>query len=78
MPAIAWFVMQQVIFRAQGAESPLRQALGRDIKGKVSPFIYLVGIGLSFVNTLAADLIYAGAALLWLIPDRRVEHTVKT
>jgi uncharacterized membrane protein len=77
MAAIAWFVMQQVIFRTQGADSPLHQALGRDLKGKLSPFLYLIGIALSFVNTLVADLIYAAAALIWLVPDRRVENRLR-
>jgi uncharacterized membrane protein len=76
MSAVAWFVMQQVIFRTQGGGSPLRQALGRDLKGKLSPFLYLSGMALAFVNTAAADLIYIGVALLWLIPDRRVETTI--
>ncbi len=73
MSAIAWYVMQGTIIRQQGQGSPLRRAIGRDIKGKVSPFIYLAGIALAFVSTAAADLLYLGVALMWLIPDRRVE-----
>jgi hypothetical protein len=65
--------MQAVIVRAQGPDSLLGQALGRDLKGKASPFVYLAGVCLSFVSTAAADAIYAGVALLWLIPDRRIE-----
>jgi uncharacterized membrane protein len=76
MPAIAWVIMQAVIFREQGPDSPLRQALGRDLKGKVSPVIYLAGVGLAFVNTTLSCLLYLAVALMWLIPDRRVEHTV--
>jgi len=75
--AIAWYVMQTVIIRQQGAGSPLREALGRDIKGKISPFVYLAGIALAFVNTAVSDLLYLGVALMWLIPDRRVETTLK-
>jgi uncharacterized membrane protein len=73
MPAIAWYVMQVVIMQRQGPDSPLRQALGRDLKGKLSPFLYLAGAGLAFVSTLAAGLLYLAVALMWLIPDRRVE-----
>ena len=73
MSAVAWYVMQTVIIRQQGANSPLRRALGRDLKGKLSPFIYLTGIILAFVNTTASDLLYLGVALMWLIPDPRVE-----
>ena len=69
--------MQRVIIRHQGSESPLRRALGRDFKGKLSPFLYLGGIGLAFVRPVLADLVYAGVALLWLIPDRRVEATLR-
>jgi uncharacterized membrane protein len=76
MPSVAWYAMQAVIIRRQGPASPLRRAIGRDVKGKISPFIYSAGIGLALVNTAAADLLYAGAALMWLVPDRRVETTV--
>jgi uncharacterized membrane protein len=77
MPAIAWFVMQSVIVRGQGPDSALRSALGRDLKGELSPFLYLVGVGLAFVSPPAADLIYAGVALMWLIPDRRMEAALR-
>jgi hypothetical protein len=50
--------------------------VGRDRKGKLSPLLYLTAIGLSFVDQWFAVAIYVGAALLWLIPDRRVERTV--
>ena len=73
MSALAWAVMQAVIIRQQGEGSPLRQAIGRDLKSKVSPAIYVAGIGLAFVNPIAAWLAYAAVALLWLAPDRRVE-----
>ena len=73
-PAIAWYVMQLVIIRGQGADSPLARALGRDLKGKLSPFVYLAGIGLAFVRPLIADVVYAAMALVWLVPDRRMEH----
>jgi uncharacterized membrane protein len=75
--AIAWYIMQLVIIREQGPASPLRQAIGRDLKGKISPFVYLAGIGLAFVNPLISDLLYLAVALMWLVPDRRVEATVK-
>ncbi|CAN7516474.1 TMEM175 family protein [Phenylobacterium sp. LjRoot225] len=78
MAAVAWFIMQLVIVRTQGAESPLRQALGRDLKGKLSPPLYLSGMALAFVSPLAANLIYAAGAVLWLIPDRRVETTLRS
>jgi len=76
MAGLAWTLMQAVIIRKQGPDSPLRHALGRDLKGKLSPLVYLAGIGLAFVNTLFADLLYLAVALMWLIPDRRVETTI--
>ena len=77
LSAVAWYVMQTVIIRHQGADSPLRRAIGRDLKGRISPFLYLAGVALAFISTLAADLIYAGVALMWLVPDRRVEATLR-
>ncbi|HEX4766865.1 MAG TPA: TMEM175 family protein [Lichenihabitans sp.] len=71
--ALGWYLMQSVIVRSQGADSALRQAIGRDLKGKASPLLYVAGIGLAFVVPVVSDLIYAGVALLWLVPDRRVE-----
>jgi uncharacterized membrane protein len=76
--AIAWYVMQLVIIRSQGADSPLRRALGRDLKGKLSPFAYLAGMGLAFVVPAVSDAIYAGVALMWLVPDRRMEASRRT
>jgi uncharacterized membrane protein len=77
MPAIAWYVLQTVIIWSQGTESVLAQAIGRDIKGKLSPLFYAAGILLAFVDTRLSDAIYVLVALMWLIPDRRVERTVR-
>ena len=76
MAAVAWYLMQQVIVRNQGPHSALRRALGRDLKGKLSPVLYLTGIGLAFVSPLAADALYAAVALMWLIPDLRMEASL--
>jgi uncharacterized membrane protein len=77
MPAIAWYLMQQVLLRREGPDSDLRHALGPDLKGKLSPFVYIAGIALAFVDTRLAGLAYAGVAAAWLIPDRRVERLLK-
>jgi uncharacterized membrane protein len=74
MPAVAWWIMQKAIIRAQGEDSPLRTYLGRDLKGTISPMIYFCGIALSFVTSWAAMLCYLTVAILWLIPDRRIER----
>ena len=76
MPAIAWVVMQRAIFRHQGRHSPLRHALGADLKGKLSPILYLSGVGLAFVQPLLSQACYWAVALMWLIPDRRLERVI--
>ena len=73
MPAITWKVMQSVIVKAQGPNSPMRAYLGRDPKGVLSPLLYAAGVGLSFVAPWAALLCYAVVAGMWLMPDRRIE-----
>ncbi|GLR68534.1 hypothetical protein GCM10010909_32150 [Acidocella aquatica] len=76
MAAIAWYILQSTIIRSQGQNSALSKAVGRDIKGKISPILYTAGIILAFFSTTGADGIYAAVAILWLIPDRRVEREI--
>jgi uncharacterized membrane protein len=71
--AIAYFILQRLIIAQQGANSRLKAAVGKDIKGKLSPLIYLVAIPLAFVNQWLSDGLYVLVALMWLIPDRRIE-----
>lgn len=75
--ALAWYGLQSIIIRTQGKDSALARALGRDLKGKISPLLYLAGIGLAFVAAGLAEAMYALVALLWLIPDRRVEAALR-
>ena len=77
MPAIAYVILQRAIIAQQGAESPLQRALGNDVKGKISPVLYLTAIALAFVAPWAAQAIYALVALIWLIPDRRIERAIR-
>ena len=77
MPALAWYLMQAAIIRAQGRNSDLAQALGSDIKGKVSPLLYIAGILLAFVEPLLSYVLYASVAVMWLVPDRRVERALR-
>jgi uncharacterized membrane protein len=74
--AIAYYVLQRVIFRAEGPDSLLQQALGRDLKGKLSPLIYAVGIGGSFLSIWIGVAAYVVVALIWLVPDRRAERFI--
>ena len=77
MPAIAYFLLQKAIMHRHGTQSLLAQALGSDIKGKISPVLYAVGIVLSFVVPWVSITIYALVAVIWLIPDRRIERAIK-
>jgi uncharacterized membrane protein len=73
MPAFAWVILQRAIVAHQGEHSRLAQALGSDMKGKLSPVLYLAGIGLSFVQPLLGVALYFIVAAMWLVPDRRFE-----
>jgi uncharacterized membrane protein len=72
---VAYYILERVIIRSQGANSRLRDAVGNDFKGKISVVLYLVAIPFAFVSQIISDAIYASVALLWLIPDRRIEET---
>jgi len=75
--ALAYMVLQLAIVRHDGTQSKLKAALGRDVKGKVSPVLYVTAIVLSFWQRWLADLIYVAVALIWLVPDRRIESKLK-
>jgi uncharacterized membrane protein len=70
---VAYYVLQQAIIADQGPASPLAAAIGRDAKGKVSPVLYAVGIPFAFVHPWISEALYVAVALLWLVPDRRIE-----
>jgi uncharacterized membrane protein len=74
--SLAYFALQGAIIHAQGKASTLGLAIGRDLKGKVSPLLYALGIGLAVVNRWLSVAIYVTVALMWLVPDRRVERTL--
>ena len=76
MSAIAYYILQTLLVREHGEANVLKQAIGSDWKGKLSPLAYIAGIGLSFVAPLIAQAIYLGMALIWLVPDRRIEKAV--
>jgi len=73
MAAIAYLLLQQTIIRAQGPDSLLKEAIGRDWKGKVSSSMYVVAIVATVRSANLAQAILVTAALIWLIPDRRIE-----
>ena len=77
MPAIAYYLLQAAIVRKQGTQSVLAHALGSDIKGKISPFLYATGIILAFIEPWLSIAIYALVAIIWLVPDRRIERALR-
>jgi uncharacterized membrane protein len=72
--AIAYYVLQITLVRAEGEESKLRTALGSDVKGKISPLLYCLGIALAFADRWIGLAVYVAVALIWLVPERRVER----
>ena len=76
--AAAYYILQTTIIKHQGAHSKLAAAVGGDVKGKVSPLLYAAAIPLAFVNERMADALYVAVALIWLVPDRRIENAVET
>jgi uncharacterized membrane protein len=76
MAAIAYYVLQQLIIASQGAESILKKAVGDDWKGRLSPVLYIIGILAAFWVQWIAMALYVGAALIWLVPDRRIEKAL--
>jgi uncharacterized membrane protein len=76
MPAIAYYLLQTAIVKVNGADSSLAKALGDDMKGKISPLLYILGIALAFVSSWLSIAMYVLVALIWLIPDRRIEKAI--
>ena len=74
--AIAYYILQSLIMAEQGSDSKLAASIGRDFKGKLSPVFYAAAIGVSFLKPWVAGAIYVFVALMWLIPDRRIERVV--
>jgi uncharacterized membrane protein len=76
MPAIAYYLLQKAIMRKQRPHSVLATALGADLKGKISPLLYAAAIAFAFVIPWVSILIYVLVAVIWLIPDRRIENAL--
>jgi uncharacterized membrane protein len=77
MPAIAYYLLQKAIVHQQGKHSVLASALGRDFKGKISVLLYAAAVALAFVDAWLSIAIYALVAVMWLIPDRRIEKVLR-
>ena len=77
MAGIAYTIMEVVIIRDQGPHSKLAAAVGSEFKGKLSATLYAIAVPLAFVHELIADAIYVFVALMWLVPDTRIERKVR-
>jgi uncharacterized membrane protein len=77
MAGLAYVILQNRIIKNEGKDSLLAKAIGKDIKGKISPFLYISAIALSWLNSFISGVIYLIAALIWLIPDKRIERVFR-
>jgi len=77
MSGTAYYILQSLIICSQGPDSLLKKAIGGDFKGKASPVLYLTAIVLAFFTTWMAQAIYVLVALMWIIPDRRIERVLR-
>ncbi len=77
MAAIAYKVLQQTVIASEGPASLLKKAVGSDWKGNISPILYITAIGTAFLWQWVAQAIYITVALLWLVPDRRIERALQ-
>ncbi len=77
MSGLAFVVMQQSIVRVEGSESVLARAIRRDVKGKLSLVVYAAAIPLAFVSVWASGALYVLVALMWVVPDRRIEREME-
>ena len=77
MSGVAWLLLERALIARNGKDSLLAKAVGREVKGKVSALIYACAIGLAFVHAWIAELLYASVALMWIVPDRRIESRVE-
>ncbi len=77
LSGVSWGILQRVIIANEGPNSKLANAVGSDLKGKISPICYAAAIPLAFVNTWISIALYVAVALIWFVPDRRIESRIK-
>ncbi len=77
LAGVAYTIMIREILREEGPNSRLARAIGNDVKGKISVGLYVIAIPLAFVSPWIADAIYVTVVLIWLVPDRRIERTLR-
>jgi TMEM175 potassium channel family protein len=77
LSGVAYYTLKTAIIVSHGPHSPLKAAVGSDTKGKMSPILYAIAIPMAFVNSWISVAIYVGVALMWLVPDRRIEKHLR-
>ena len=75
--ALAYYILQTLIVKSQGKDSLLGKALGKDMKGKLSPLLYVIGIASAFIHVAISGAMFVLVAIIWLIPDSRIESKLK-
>ena len=76
MASLAYLILERVIIAHEGPHSLLARAVGSEVKGRISSLLYVVGIATAFYSRVAAQLFYVTVALMWLVPDRRIERAI--
>jgi uncharacterized membrane protein len=77
MAGISYFILQRAILAQEGPSSVLAKAVGKDVKGKLSPLLYATAVGAAFVSPPIAGALYVAVALMWLVPDRRIVRAIE-
>jgi uncharacterized membrane protein len=77
MAAIAYFILQSRIIKNHGSDSILARAIGKDLKGKMSPILYIIAIGTCWISSWISGIIYIIVAIIWIVPDKRIEVIFK-
>jgi len=78
LAGIAYVILQHLIIKSQGPDSPLKRAIGSDWKGKVSPVLYCMGIGGAFLHGFISLACYVAVACIWVVPDLRIERALQS
>jgi uncharacterized membrane protein len=77
MAAISYFILQRAILAEEGPSSVLAKAVGTDVKGKMSPLLYALAVAAAFLTPVLAGALYVTVALIWFVPDRRIERAIE-
>jgi uncharacterized membrane protein len=76
LAGLAYYLLVRALIAARGQPTALAEAVGRDVKGKISPLLFAIAIPIALVAPIASMLVYAGVVVLWLVPDRRMERVI--